>query len=141
MLAHAATFQGLRALNHICGQADSIDFGIIPAAVFTMPEAATVGMTEEEAEAAGIPVRCLKSMFRANGKAVSMDDADGFCKLLVSEQDGRLLGCHLFGPHAADIVQEISALLAKRATLADLQSVIHAHPTLGEVIQSAAHSA
>jgi len=141
MLAHAATFQGLRALNHICGQADSIDFGIIPAAVFTMPEAATVGMTEEEAEAAGIPVRCLKSMFRANGKAVSMDDADGFCKLLIAEQDGRLLGCHLFGPHAADIVQEIAALLSKRATLADLQSVIHAHPTLGEVIQSAAHSA
>ncbi len=141
MLAHAATFQGLRALNHICGQVDSIDFGIIPAAVFTMPEAATVGMTEDEAKVAGIAVRCLKSQFRANGKAVSMDDADGFCKLLVSEEDGRLLGCHLFGPHAADIVQEIAALLAKRATLADLQSVIHAHPTLGEVIQSAAHSA
>ena len=141
MLAHAATFQGLRALNHICGEPDSIDFGIIPAAVFTMPEAATVGMTEEEAEAAGIAVRSLKSMFRANGKAVSMDDADGFCKLLVSEQDGRLLGCHLFGPHSADIIQEVAALLAKRATLADLQDIIHAHPTLGEVIQSAAHSA
>ena len=141
MLAHAATFQGLRALNHICGVADSIDFGIIPAAVFTMPEAATVGMTEEEAKEKGLAVKCLKSMFRANGKAVSMDDTEGFCKIIVSEEDGRILGCHLFGPHSADIVQEIAALLAKHATLADLQNVIHAHPTLGEVIQAAAHSA
>ncbi len=141
MLAHAATFQGLRALNHICGEADSIDFAVIPAAVFTMPEAATVGMTEEEAKEKGMAIKCLKSMFRANGKAVSMDDTEGFCKLIVAEEDGRLLGCHLFGPHSADIVQEIAALLNKRATLAELQSVIHAHPTLGEVIQSAAHSA
>ena len=106
-----------------------------------MPEAATVGMTEEEAKEKGLTIKCLKSMFRANGKAVSMDDTEGFCKLIVAEEDGRLLGCHLFGPHSADIVQEIAALLNKRATLAELQSVIHAHPTLGEVIQSAAHSA
>ena len=138
MLAHAATFHGLRALNHICGQPDSIDFGIIPAAVFSMPEAACVGMTEDEAKAAGIAVRCLKSQFRANGKAVSMDDTEGFCKIVVRAEDGALLGCHLFGPHSADIIQEIAALLAKRATLADLQDIIHAHPTLGEVIQSAA---
>ena len=141
MLAHAATFHGLRALNHICGQPDSIDFGIIPAAVFSLPEAACVGMTEDEAKAAGIAVRCLKSQFRANGKAVSMDDTEGFCKIVVREEDGAILGCHLFGPHSADIIQEVAALLAKRATLADLQDIIHAHPTLGEVIQSAAHSA
>lgn len=138
MLAHAATFHGLRALNHICGVSDSIDFSVIPAAVFTMPEAATVGMTEEEAEAAGVAVKCLKSQFRANGKAVSMDDTEGFCKIVVREEDGALLGCHLFGPHSADIIQEIAALLTKHATLADLQSIIHAHPTLGEVVQSAA---
>ena len=139
MLAHAATFQGLRALNHICGVSDSIDFDIIPAAVFTMPEAATVGMTEEEAKEKGLAIKCLKSMFRANGKAVSMDDTEGFCKIIVAEDDGRILGCHLFGPHSADIVQEIAALLNKHATLADLQSIIHAHPTLGEVVQAAAH--
>lgn len=138
MLAHAATFQGLRALNHICGVSDSIDFSVIPAAVFTMPEAACVGMTEDEAKAAGVAVKCLKSQFRANGKAVSMDDTEGFCKIVVREEDGALLGCHLFGPHSADIIQEIAALLTKHATLADLQSIIHAHPTLGEVVQSAA---
>lgn len=141
MLAHVATYQGLRALNHITGESDKIDFSIVPAAVFTMPEAATVGMTEDEAKEKGIPVLSLKSMFRANGKAVSMDDTDGFCKVLVSKESGKILGCHLFGPHSADIVQEIAALLNKEATLEDLQNIIHAHPTLGEVVQSAAHSA
>lgn len=139
MLAHAATFHGIRALNHICGEQDIIRFDLVPAAVFTMPEAAAVGMTEDDAKAAGIPVKCLKSQFRANGKAVSMDEAEGFCKIAVREEDGALLGCHLFGPHSADIIQEITALLARSATLADLQAIIHAHPTLGEVIQSAAH--
>ncbi|MCQ2139828.1 MAG: dihydrolipoyl dehydrogenase [Bacteroidales bacterium] len=140
MLAHVATFQGLRALNHICGQADSIDFGIVPAAVFTMPEAATVGMSEEQCKEMGLSVKCLKSFFRANGKAVSMDSTEGFCKVIVDAEDGEILGCHLFGPHSADIVQEVAALMAKKATLTELQSIIHAHPTLGEVIQAAAHS-
>ena len=107
------------------------------------PPMVAAGMAEISAAnfEKGLAIKCLKSMFRANGKAVSMDDTEGFCKLIVAEEDGRLLGCHLFGPHSADIVQEIAALLRKRATLAELQSVIHAHPTLGEVIQSAAHSA
>lgn len=140
MLAHVATFQGLKALNHICGQADSIDFGIVPAAVFTMPEAATVGMSEEQCKEMGLSIKCLKSFFRANGKAVSMDSTEGFCKVIVDAEDGEILGCHLFGPHSADIIQEVAALMAKKATLTELQSIIHAHPTLGEVIQAAAHS-
>ena len=140
MLAHVATFQGLRALNHICGQSDSIDFDIVPAAVFTMPEAATVGMSEEQCKEMGLSIKCLKSFFRANGKAVSMDSTEGGCKVMVDAEDGEILGCHLFGPHSADIVQEVAALMAKKATLTELQSIIHAHPTLGEVIQAAAHS-
>lgn len=140
MLAHVATFQGLRALNHICGQSDSIDFDIVPAAVFTMPEAATVGMSEEQCKEMGLSIKCLKSFFRANGKAVSMDSTEGFCKVIVDAEDGEILGCHLFGPHSADIIQEVAALMAKKATLTELQSIIHAHPTLGEVIQAAAHS-
>lgn len=140
MLAHVATFQGLKALNHICEKADSIDFGIVPAAVFTMPEAATVGMSEEQCKEMGLSIKCLKSFFRANGKAVSMDSTEGFCKVIVDAEDGEILGCHLFGPHSADIIQEVAALMAKKATLGELQSIIHAHPTLGEVIQAAAHS-
>ena len=140
MLAHVATFQGLRALAAILGEPCEIDLSIVPAAVFTHPEAATVGKTEDECKAAGIPVKCLKSFFRANGKALSMDEPDGFVKLVVGEDD-RILGCHLFGAHSADLVQEIAALMNRKATLTEFQAVIHGHPTLGEVLQSAAHSA
>ena len=138
MLAHAATFQGIVALDHIMGQTNDIDLSIMPAAVFTSPEAATVGMTEDECKEKGIPVKCLKSFFRANGKAVTMGETDGFCKLVVDDSD-KILGCHLYGPHASDIIQEITALMNRKALLADLKAIIHTHPTLTEILQSAAH--
>ena len=157
MLAHAATFQGLVALDHIMGIENVIDLSVMPAAVFTSPEAACVGMTEEDCKAAGIPVKCLKSFFRANGKAVTMGETDGFCKLIVAAEPkddsqcddalqagvkiapGRVLGCHLYGPHASDIVQEACALITRKATLKEFESIIHTHPTLTEVLQSAVH--
>ena len=138
MLAHAATFQGIVALDHIMGIENEIDLSVMPAAVFTSPEAASVGMTEEECKSAAIPVKCLKSFFRANGKAVTMGETDGFCKIVVAE--GRVLGCHLYGPHASDIVQEACALITRKATLKEFESIIHTHPTLTEVLQSAVHS-
>lgn len=140
MLAHAATFQGIVALDHIMGVENHIDLNVMPAAVFTSPEAASVGMTEDECKEKCIPVRCLKSFFRANGKAVTMGETDGFCKLVVSGESGIILGCHLFGPHASDIVQEICAVINRRTTLDEFKDVIHTHPTLTEVLQSAAHS-
>lgn len=139
MLAHAATYQGLHALNHICGQQDSIRFDLIPAAVFTMPEVATVGLTEEQCKEQEIPVRGLKSFYRANGKAVSMDETDGYCKLIVSE-NGAILGAHLMGAHASDLIHEITTAMNLNAILEQLQSVIHAHPTLSEVLQAALHN-
>ena len=149
MLAHAATFQGIVALDHIMGVENGIDLSVMPAAVFTSPEAASVGMTEEDCQAADVPVKCLKSFFRANGKAVTMGETDGFCKLIVAAEPkegftspyepGRILGCHLYGPHASDIVQEACALISRKATLEEFQSVIHTHPTLTEVLQSAVH--
>ena len=132
MLAHVATFQGLHALNHLTGVSDGIDFNVVPAAVFTSPEAATVGLSEDECKEKGIPVECLKSNFRANGKALTMGETDGFCKV-VAAQDGSILGCHLFGPHASDLIHEMAALIARHATLADLRDLIHAHPTLSEI--------
>ena len=149
MLAHAATFEGKRALNAILADIregspeegrilDGIDFGIIPAAVFTRPEVATVGLTEEDCKDKELKIKCLKSMFRANGKAVAMGEADGYCKIITDAEDGRILGCHLFGPHASDIIQEVAALMNKKATVYELQDIIHAHPTLSEVILSAA---
>lgn len=138
MLAHAATFQGIVALDHIMGLTDDIDLSVMPAAVFTSPETATVGMTEDECKDKGIPVKCLKSFFRANGKAVTMGETDGFCKIVV-DQSGRILGCHMFGPHSSDIIQEITALINSKATVDDLRNIIHTHPTLTEVLQSAVH--
>ena len=150
MLAHAATFQGIVALDHIMGVENQIDLSVMPAAVFTSPEAASVGLTEDECKERGIPVKCLKSFFRANGKAVTMGETDGFCKVVVAAepkegalspyQPGRVLGCHLYGPHSSDIVQEACAMISRKATLEEFQSVIHTHPTLTEVLQSAIHS-
>ena len=139
MLAHAAIFQGLVALDHMMGVDNDIDLSVMPAAVFTSPEAASVGKTEDECKEAGIKVKCLKSFFRANGKAVTMGETEGFCKVIVEEETGLLLGCHLFGPHSSDIVQEACALISRKSTLKQLQDIIHTHPTLTEVIQSAAH--
>ena len=139
MLAHAAIFQGLVALNHMMGVDNDIDLSVMPAAVFTSPEAASVGKTEDECKEAGLKVKCLKSFFRANGKAVTMGETEGFCKVIVEEETGLLLGCHLFGPHSSDIVQEVCALISRKSTLKQLQDIIHTHPTLTEVIQSAAH--
>ena len=139
MLAHAATFQGIVALDHIMGVNNEIDLSVMPAAVFTAPEAASVGLTEDECKDKGIPVKCLKSFFRANGKAVTMGETDGFCKVVVAAEPGRILGCHLYGPHASDIIQEACALISRKATLEQCQSIIHTHPTLAEVFQSALH--
>ena len=140
MLAHAATFQGFRALNRIQGKADTIRLDLIPAAVFTSPEAAMVGLTEEQCKEKGMKVTAKKSFFRANGKALAMNESDGFCKILISSEDGRVVGCHLFGAHAADLIQEVSALMNKGITLEEFKQIIHGHPTLGEVVQNALHS-
>ena len=138
MLAHAATYQGLHALNCICGQEDSIRFDLVPAAVFTMPEVAMVGLTEEQCKEQNLEVRCLKSFYRANGKAVSMDETDGYCKVIVGA-DGAILGAHIMGAHASDLIHEITTAINLGASLDQFQSVIHAHPTLSEVMQSALH--
>ena len=150
MLAHAATFQGIVALDHIMGIENGINLSVMPAAVFTSPEAASVGMTEEDCKEAGIPIKALKSFFRANGKAVTMGETDGFCKVIVAAEPkegaespyepGRILGCHLYGPHASDIVQEACALITRKSTLEEFEDIIHTHPTLTEVLQSAVHN-
>lgn len=140
MLAHVATFQGKRALNNILDKTDKIRFDIVPSAVFTTPEVAMVGMTEEACKTQDINYKTFKSFFRANGKAVSMNETEGYCKLIVADDSQLILGCHIIGAHSSDMIHEISALMNMNATLADLQNIIHAHPTLTEVIQSAANA-
>ena len=96
-----------------------------------------VGLTEEQCKAQGIEFVAKKAMFGANGKALSMGEPTGMCKLIAAP-DGRILGCHLFGAHAADLVQEIAALMNCDTTVHRLAHTIHSHPTLGEVVLAAA---
>ena len=137
MLAHAAEMQAVRAVNHIIGKKDGIDFSIMPAAIFTQPEAACVGPTEDQLKEQGIAYECRKAFWRANGKALAMGEGEGLLKLFVGVADGRLLGCHAFGAHAADIVQEVSVLMCRDTTIAQLHDMVHIHPTLGEILTSA----
>ena len=137
MLAHAATFQGLRAVNHILGKVDNIRLDIIPSAVFTTPEAGCVGLTEEQCKTQEIAYVCKKGYYRANGKALAMNEPDGMIKLLATPE-GTILGCHIYGAHAADLVQEISTLMATDVNVHQLAETVHTHPTIGEMLQEVA---
>lgn len=138
-LAHAATFQGQRALNHILGKEDHTRLDIMPAAVFTFPEAATVGLTEEALTEQGTAYTAHKAFYRANGKALSMEANEGLVKILAGS-DGTILGAHILG-HSADVmVHEIALLMTHGGTLEELRHMVHAHPTLSELVLTAAES-
>ena len=136
MLADAAEMQAIRAVNHILGRPDHIRFDIMPAAIFTDPEAACVGPTEDQLKAQGIPYVCKKSFWRANGKALAMGETEGLLKLFA-QSDGLVLGCHSYGAHSADIIQEVSVLMCKHTTISELADMVHIHPTLSEILKSA----
>lgn len=140
MLAHAAEMQAVRAVNHILGVADGIRFDIMPAAIFTVPEAACVGPTEDQLKEQGTAYTCKKAFWRANGKALAMNESEGMLKLFASQTDGRILGCHAYGAHASDIVQEVSALMCRDTTVEQLRDIVHIHPTLSEILLSAAEA-
>lgn len=132
MLAHAATAQGERILG------SEVDVTVVPAAVFTLPECSMVGLTEEQCREQGIDYIASKAMFRASGKALAMGEVDGLVKLIVERESRKILGCHICGPHAADIVQEIALAISSQLTVDAVVDTIHAHPTLGEVVRAAA---
>lgn len=134
MLAHAATAMGFRAVNTILGKSDKIRLDIMPSAVFTYPEAATVGLSEDACKQLGKPCKCLKGYYRANGKALAIAEPEGMVKI-TADTEGTILGCTAYGAHSADMVQEIAALMNCDATTDDLASIIHIHPTLSEILQ------
>lgn len=138
-LAHAATFQSYRALNHILGRKDNLRLDLVPAAVFTSPEAAMVGLTEENAVSAGISYSAHKSFYRANGKALAMDAEDGMVKLLT-DADDNVIGAHILGEHAADLIHEIALLMKMGGKRSQLAELIHAHPSLSELVLAAAEN-
>lgn len=139
MLAHAASYQGRKVLDCILGVRRESGLSEVPAAVFTFPEAAAVGRTEEECVEKGLKYKVLKSFFRANGKAVSMGETEGFCKMIVEDapdDEAHLLGCHMFGAHSSDIIQEVCVLISRKVTVSQVRSIVHTHPALTEVVSS-----
>ena len=138
LLAHAAEMQAVHAVNHILGEPDGIRFDIMPAAIFTEPEAACVGPSEDQLKEQNVQYECKKSFWRANGKALAMGESEGMLKLFCSSENHRILGCHAYGAHAADIIQEVSVLMCRDTTINQLRDMVHIHPTLGEVLKAAA---
>ena len=136
LLAHAAEMQAVRAVNHILGRTDGIRLDVMPAAVFTEPEAACVGPGEDLLKANGVDYHCRKAFWRANGKALAMNQTEGMLKLFSDAED-RIIGCHAYGAHAADIIQEVSALMCRDTTVTQLRDMVHIHPTLGEILKAA----
>lgn len=135
MLAHAATMQGLHVVNTIVGVKDDIRLDIMPAAIFTNPEAACVGKTEEQLKADGVDIEVRKKNYRTNGRALAMAEPEGMIKLVADKNSGEILSCHAYGAHSADIVQEISALMCKHTTVQQLHEMVHIHPTINEMLQ------
>ena len=150
MLAHAAEMQGLRVVDYILERQQTNNTShlspltshleIMPAAIFTNPEAACVGKTEDQLKAEGVDYECRKAFHRANGKALAMNEGEGMLKLLSEPGAGRILGCHAFGAHAADLIQEASSLMCRQTTVAQLRDMVHIHPTLSEILLTAAES-
>jgi dihydrolipoamide dehydrogenase len=135
LLAHAASMQGIHVINHIMGIQDNIRLEVMPAAIFTYPEAACVGPSEDILKQEGRAYSCHKSFYRANGKAVCMNETEGLVKIFT-DADDRLIGCHAYGAHAADLIQEISVLMCCNTKLNQLHEMVHIHPTLGELLIS-----
>lgn len=138
MLAHVASAQGERALNVIDGESDGLNFDIIPSAVFTVPECGMAGKTEEECKTGGIEILTGTSFYRANGKALALGEPDGLCKLIFRKEDRKLIGAHIMGVEAADLAQQCADLMNMGATLDQMKDIIFGHPTVSEVIMTAA---
>ncbi|RFA37585.1 dihydrolipoyl dehydrogenase [Virgibacillus dokdonensis] len=140
-LAHKASYEGKVAAEAISGEKAVIDYLSMPAVVFSDPELATVGYTEQEAKDAGFDVKAAKFPFAANGRALSLNDSDGFMKLITRKDDGLVIGAQIAGPNASDMISELGLAIEAGMTAEDIALTIHAHPTLGEITMEAAEVA
>ena len=138
MLAHAASAQGVVAVENMLGRSRTVDYRSIPAAAFTHPEVSFVGLTEPQAKELGkeegFQVSTVRSYFKGNSKAIAEGEGDGLAKLVYRKDTGELLGAHIFGIHAADLIQEAASAIANRDAVQNLAFQVHAHPTLSEVL-------
>ncbi|MFN9990226.1 MAG: dihydrolipoyl dehydrogenase [Cyanobacteriota bacterium] len=141
MLAHTAAAQGAVAIDNILGHPRQIDYRSIPAATFTHPEISSVGLSEADAKELaakdGFELGVVRSYFKANSKALAELESDGLLKLLFNKTTGEVLGAHIYGLHAADLIQEIANAVARRQSVRQLATEVHTHPTLSEVVEVA----
>ena len=138
MLAHKAEDEGVVLAEMLAGQSGHVDYNIIPGVVYTWPEVASVGKTEEELKKEGVEFKAGKFPFMANGRARAMNAVDGFVKILADKRTDRVLGCHIIGPEAGTLIAEVALAMEFGASSEDIARTCHAHPTLEEVVKEAA---
>lgn len=138
MLAHKAEDEGMALAEIIAGQAGHVNYDVIPNIVYTWPEVAAIGKTEEELKAAGIQYKVGKFPFTANGRARAMNATEGFVKILADAKSDRVLGCHMVGPDTSHLIAEIAIAMEFSASAEDIARTCHGHPTLSEVVKEAA---
>lgn len=139
-LAHVASAQGIAAAENIMGIDGIMDYSAVPSCIFTDPEIASVGLTEQQAKEQGMTVKTGKFNFMANGKALSMAEGQGFVKIITNAENDVVIGVHIIGPHASDLIAEAALAVKNRLTAKDLAATVHAHPTLAEAVMEAAEN-
>lgn len=138
MLAHKAEDEGMAVAEQIAGKHGHVNYGVIPGVVYTTPEVASVGKTEEQLKEEGVSYKVGKFPFMGNARAKAVHQGDGFVKLLVDKNTDRILGCHLIGPSAGDLIHEICVAMEFGASAQDVAMTCHAHPTFSEAVREAA---
>nr|MBC7243719.1 dihydrolipoyl dehydrogenase [Chloroflexota bacterium] len=141
LLAHVAMHEGVVAVENAIGLQRAMNYAAVPSCVFTWPEVASVGLSEEQARQQGYDLKVGKFPFRANGKALAQGEQEGLVKIVAESKYGQILGVHIVGPHASDLIQEGTLALTLEATLDELEVAIHPHPTLSEAVAEAALAA
>ena len=139
-LAHAASAMGVVAADVACGKKNAFDGSLVPGCIFTSPEIGSVGKSQEQCDKEGIETRVGKFPFAALGKAMAINETVGFCKIIADAKTDQVLGVHIVGPHATDLIAEACPALHLEITARELGKAIHAHPTLGEAMMEAAHA-
>ena len=140
MLAHKAEDEGIAAAENIAGQSGHVNYDTIPGVIYTTPEVASIGKTEEQLKDSNIKYKIGKFSFMANSRAKAIDDTEGFVKILADEKTDKVLGAHLIGPHAGELIAEIGIAMEFGASSEDIARTCHAHPTFSEAVKEAALS-
>ena len=138
MLAHKAEEEGVALAERLVGQAGHVNYGVIPGVVYTWPEVASIGLTEDALKQAGVKYRVGKFPFTANGRARAMGSTDGFVKILADSETDRILGAHIIGPDAGTLIAELATAMEFGASSEDVARICHAHPSLSEAVKEAA---